>query len=122
MSAKRLVVPQRGRIYLAPLGDESDTNVENKFWLCVSNNERNPRLEEFIAVRLTTTRRPRLPTWVALRSQDKPWAGSVACDDIGPIYRDQVIKDAGALSSATMRRVETALLIVLGIDATRLAP
>lgn len=120
MSAKRLVVPQRGRVYLAPLGDESD--AENKFWLCVSNNERSPRLEEFIAVRLTTTRKPRLPTWVALGAQDKPWIGGVACDDIGPIYRDQVIKDAGALSSATMRRVESALLIVLGIDATRLAP
>lgn len=116
MSARRRpVVPQRGRVYLAPLGDESDAG--NKFWLCVSNNERNPRLEEFIAVRLTTTRRPRLPTWVALGPQDKPWTGGVACDDIGPIYRDQVIKDVGALSSVTMRRVEKALLLVLGIDA-----
>lgn len=120
MSARRLVVPQRGRVYLAPLGAESD--AENKFWLCVSNNERNPRLDEFIAVRLTTTRKSRLPTWVALGSQDTPWAGSVACDDIGPIYRDQVIKDAGALSTATMRRVENALLIVLGMDAARLTP
>lgn len=120
MIARRLVVPQRGRVYLAPLGDESD--AESKFWLCVSNNERNPRLDEFIAVRLTTTRRPRLPTWVALGPQDKPWTGSVACDDIGPIFRNQVIKDAGALSSATMRRVERALLIVLGIDVSRLSP
>lgn len=120
MSAKRRVVPQRGRVYLAPLGDESD--AENKFWLCVSNNERNPRLEEFIAVRITTTRKPRLPTWVALGPQDKPWAGSIACDDTGPIFRDQVIKDAGAISAVTMRRVERALLVVLGIDVTRLTP
>ena len=118
MSAGRLVVPQRGRIYLAPLGEESD--AENKFWLCVSNNERNPRLEEFIAVRLTSTHRPQLPTWVALGPQDKPWTGGIACDDIGPIFRDQVVKDAGAVSAATMRRVERALLIVLGIDAARL--
>jgi mRNA interferase MazF len=117
VSARRLVVPQRGRVYLAPLGPASD--AENKFWLCVSNNERNPRLDEFIAVRLTTTRRPRLPTWVSLAAQDQPWTGSVACDDLGPIYRDQVIKDAGALSNATMRRVDRALLIVLGIDAAR---
>lgn len=121
MSARRRIVPQRGRVYLAPLGDESDTdNVENKFWLCVSNNQRNPRLDEFIAVRLTTTRKPRLPTWVVLGPQDKPWTGSVACDDIGPIYRDQVVKDAGALSNATMRRVERALLTVLAIDPARL--
>ncbi len=32
--------------------------------LCVSNNVRNPRLDEDIAVRLTTTRRPRLLTCV----------------------------------------------------------
>lgn len=120
MSARRLVVPQRGRVYLAPLGDESD--AENKFWLCVSNNARNPRLDEFIAVRVTTTRRPRLATWVPLGAADRPWVGGVMCDDIGPIYRDQVIKDAGALSDATMRRVETALLIVLGIDPERLTP
>jgi len=119
LSARRLVVPQRGRVYLAPLGDESD--AENKFWLCVSNNERNPRLDEFIAVRLSTTRRPRLPTWVALGPQDRPWTGGVACDDIGPIFRDQVIKDAGAVSAVTMRGVERALLVVLGIDAARLA-
>jgi hypothetical protein len=37
-------------------------------------------------------------------------------------YRDQVIKDAGALSSATMRRIEKALLIVLGIDTDRITP
>lgn len=120
MSSRRLVVPQYGRVYLAPLGDEAD--AETKFWLCVSNNQRNPRLDEFIAVRLTTTRRPRLPTWVALGAQDKPWTGSVACDDIGPIFRDQVIKDAGAVSPATMRRVERALLIVLGIEPARLTP
>lgn len=120
MSARRPIVPQRGRVYLAPLGDESD--AETKFWLCVSNNERNPRLDEFIAVRLTSTRRPRLPTWVALGVQDAPWTGSVACDDIGPIYRDQVIKDAGAISNATIRRVERALLIVLGINTGRTAP
>ena len=117
MRVRGLVVPQRGRIYLAPLGEETD--AESKFWLCVSNNERNPRLDEFIAVRVTTTRRPRLQTWVPLGPQDKPWTGSIACDDIGPIFRDQVSKDAGAVSRLTMRAVEKALLIVLGTDPDR---
>jgi mRNA interferase MazF len=107
----------RGRIYLAPLG-EAD-GAENKYWLCVSNNLRNPLLDEFIAVRMTSTRRPQLATWVSLGRQDKPWV-SVACDDLGPIWKDQVIKDAGALSAAAMRRVEQALLLVLGIDVARL--
>lgn len=116
MSAKTPAIT-RGRIYLAPLGDEAD--AENKFWLCVSNNTRNPRLDEFLAVRMTSTRRPKLSTWVALGPEDKPWV-AVACDDLGPIWRDQVIKDAGALTVVAMRRVERALLVVLGIDLARL--
>ncbi len=116
MSAKPSPIT-RGRIYLAPLSGEDD--AENKFWLCVSNNVRNPRLNEFIAVRMTSTRKPQLPTWVSLGPQDTPWV-SVACDDLGPIWKDQVIKDAGTLSSAGMRKVEQALLRVLGIDTSRL--
>lgn len=107
----------RGRIYLAPLGGVAD--AENTFWLCVSNNSRNPRLDEFIAVRMTSTRRPQLATWVSLGPEDKPWV-SVACDDLGPIWKDQVIKDAGALTAPAMRKVERALLLVLGIDVGRL--
>jgi mRNA interferase MazF len=111
-----LAAVTRGRIYLAPINGAQD--AESKFWLCVSNNARNPRLDEFIAVRMTSTRKPQLPTWVSLGPQDKPWV-SVACDDLGPIWRDQVIKDAGALSAPAMRKVERALLLVLGIDLSR---
>jgi mRNA interferase MazF len=107
--------PLRGRVYLAPLAEDS---TDNKFWLCVSNNERNRVLKEFVAVRLTTTPR-HLPTWVELTPADH-FAGSVNCDDIGPIYRDQVIRDAVALSAVTMRRVDAALIKVMGIDITRL--
>jgi len=111
----RVPLVSRGRIYLAPTNGEDD--AETKFWLCVSNNDRNPRLEEFIAVRMTSTRR-HLASWVRLGERDRPWV-SVACDDIGPIYQDQVIKDAGALSVPAMRDVERALLVVLGIDPAR---
>lgn len=85
----------------------------------MSNNSRNPRLDEFIAVRMTSARKPALPTWVTLGPQDRPWVG-VGCDDIGPVWRDQVVKDAGALSAVGMRKVERALLVVLGIDLARL--
>jgi len=53
-----------------------------------------------------------------LGPQDTPWV-SVACDDLGPIWKDQVVKDAGALSSAGMRKVERALRRVLDIDTSR---
>jgi mRNA-degrading endonuclease toxin of MazEF toxin-antitoxin module len=96
-------------VYLAPLDDD-----QNKFWLCVSNNQRNGLLGEFVAVRLTSRVRV-LPTWVQLNPTLDGFTGYVNCDDIGPIYRDQVISDAGALSAGTMRKVERALMIVLGL-------
>lgn len=114
--APESLIPLRGRVYLAPLAEDSP---DNKFWLCVSNNERNRVLEEFVAVRLTTTRRD-LPTWVKLTPLDG-FSGSVNCDDIGPILRSDVIRDAGVLSAPTMRRVDAALIRVLGIDVSRLA-
>ncbi len=116
MSGRPTIIT-RGRIYLAALG--TDEAADNEYWLCVSNNVRNPRLDEFIAVRMTTTRKPQLATWVALTAQDKPWV-SVACDDLGPMWRDQVIKDADALSVRAMRKVHQALLRVLGIELLQL--
>jgi len=103
-------MPQRGRVYVAPLDQVGD-----KLWLCVSNNTRNSRLDEFIAVRLTTTRKPVMPSIVPLSAADQPLVGSVVCDDVGPIYLDQVTRDAGALSAVTLRRVDTALKYVLSL-------
>lgn len=111
MPSKRKIVPQRGRVYLAPLGEAGD-----KYWLCVSNNVRNSKLDEFLAVRLTTSPKPSLPTIVELRERDAPFVGRVLCDDLGPIYLDQVVKDAGALSAATMREVERGLKVALALD------
>jgi mRNA interferase MazF len=105
------VVPQRGGVYVAPLGGAGE-----KLWVCVSNNVRNPKLEEFIAARLTTSRKPPLPSMVALSSADAPLVGTVNCDDLGPIYLDQVTRSAGALTPATMRRVNTALRYVLALQ------
>ncbi len=70
-------------------------------------------------MRMTSTRKPQMPSWVTLGPQDRPWV-SVACDEIGPVWRDQVVKDAGALSAVGMRKVERALLVVLAVDLARL--
>ena len=56
-----------------------------------------------------------MPSIVPLSPADQPLVGSVVCDDVGPIYLDQVTRDAGALSVATLRRVETALKYVLSL-------
>lgn len=72
----------------------------------MSNNTRNRQLGEFIAIRLTTAPKPHLPSVVELLPADRPFTGRIVCDDLGPIYPDDVEEDSGALSPATVRRVD----------------
>ncbi|MCY0924408.1 type II toxin-antitoxin system PemK/MazF family toxin [Streptomyces sp. H27-G5] len=101
------IIPVRGRIYRADVG------YGLKPWLVVSNNARNRVLDESLVVRITTTRRE-LPGWVQLGPND-PLVGYVNCDDLGPLYRDQITEDLGALSNAAMVKVGQALRHVLAI-------
>jgi mRNA interferase MazF len=39
----------------------------------------------------------------------------VLCDDIAAVYRDELTRDAGALSPSTMRRVDQALRVALAL-------
>jgi mRNA-degrading endonuclease toxin of MazEF toxin-antitoxin module len=104
-------VISRGRIYGAVLSER----VGEKYYLAVSNNPRNKVLPSFLAVRLTTTAKPRLDTIVQLAQEDGPWCGSVLADDIIEIYRDEVTRELGALPLATMRRVDDALRAALAL-------
>jgi mRNA interferase MazF len=100
----------RGRIYGAELGD-----LPEKYYLAVSNNQRNARLGTFLAVRLTTTRKPPLPSIVQLGEVDAPWTGAISADDIDKIYVDEVTRDYGALPPKTLRRVDEALRAALAL-------
>jgi len=71
----------------------------------VSNNRRNERLPQVLAVRLTTSPKPQIPSVVEL-GPPEPFTGRVLCDDIEVLYPDEVIRDAGALSRGGMARVE----------------
>lgn len=82
--------------------------------LVVSNNQRNAALSDVLVARITSTPRPALPTIVTLEAGDTP-DGSVLCDDIFPAYRDELWRHLGALQPGTMRRVDQALRIALGI-------
>jgi len=102
--------PSRGQVYWADVG-----SVGRKPWLVVSNNRRNHNLDSFLAVRITTTSRfAGMPTVVAL-GRDDPVEGFVMCDDLLPIYRDEIIESAGALAAATMKAVNDALRAALAI-------
>jgi mRNA interferase MazF len=102
----------RGRIYRAHLAHSG----EDKFFLVVSNNRRNRAFEQVLAARLTTTPpRAERPALVPL-GHGEVMTGWVSCDDLETLYDDEVRADAGAITAATMRRVEAGLRAALGLD------
>ena len=97
----------RGQVFRVDLGHGA------KPWVIVSNIQRDRNLQTAIAARITTTRKnAELPTIVEL-SNDDPLVGFVLCDDLVPLYRDELNHLAGALSVNTMMRVSNALRIAL---------
>jgi mRNA interferase MazF len=95
----------RGRVYRARLAHIG----EDKFFLVVSNNRRNRAFEQVLAARLTTTPpKTKRPALVPL-GPGEIFTGWVSCDDIETLYEDEVRADLGAVTAATMRRVEAGL-------------
>lgn len=105
----RTASPVRGQIYRADIGFGA------KPWLVVSNNRRNAALGDWLAVRVTTTtKHANLPTWIALAPAD-PIVGWIVCDDLQQLARDELTERLGALTPATMARVNTGLRVALAI-------
>jgi mRNA interferase MazF len=98
-------------VYAARLGHLG----ADKYFLVVSNNRRNRQLEQVLAVRLTTTAKPDLPSIVRLEAPEV-FTGYVVCDDIVEIYPDEVRRDLGAVSPPAMAAVGRALAAALGLD------
>jgi mRNA interferase MazF len=105
------ISPVRGRVYMADLGNDKG----EKPYLVISNNARNAKLGDCLAVRLTTTlNKPDIPSIVRLEHHE-PLAGLVLCDDIVNLYKDELKRDVGALSAGTMSRVRNALMYALAL-------
>lgn len=100
----------RGHVYLVDLGLQDGP----KPMLVVSNNTRNSQLPEMLAVRITTTPKPAMPSIVEI-PPGEPQVGRLLCDRITVIYEDEVRKDIGALSPSTMKAVEAGLGHALGM-------
>lgn len=104
--------PARGQVYWAVV----DETVGRKPYLVVSNNIRNQKLASCLAVRLTSSAKPRLETIVELGPADRPLVGRVMCDDILLLFPDEDgFEPAGALSPATMARVDRGLRVALAL-------
>ena len=100
----------RGRVYAAvipPLETE-------KYFLVVSNNQRNAALPQALGVRLTTSAKPQLASIIELSSQE-PFTGRALCDDIVELYEDEVRRDLGAMSPQAMLAIGLGLRSALGI-------
>jgi mRNA interferase MazF len=108
------VTPLRGQVYRCDIG------YGPKPWLIVSNNPRNRRTADVLAIRLTTTAR-RLPTWVPLSPND-PLSGYANADNIETLGKDELGDYLGTLSIPTMRLVNGALAVALALPPIRAQP
>ena len=100
----------RGQVVRANIGLN-----EPKLFVVVSNNRRNQNLQQVLAVRLTTTKKPRIPSIVEL-VHPEAFVGCAVCDDIVELYQDEVIGSIGALSPRAMREINTGLAAALGMS------
>lgn len=99
----------RGNVYWADIGHGE------KPWLVVSHNARNNALGSALVARMTTTPKPPLDSIVVLDQADKPFAGSVLCDDIETLYGDDQVRHGGALLPATIMRIDKALRVAFAL-------
>jgi mRNA interferase MazF len=99
----------RGQVVRADLG-----LGEPKLFVVVSNNRRNRQLPQVLAARLTTSRKPDIPSVVQV-AHPEAFNGFVVCDDIVEVYQDEVVSVAGALSPPAIRAVNSGLAAALGL-------
>ncbi|MDJ0356261.1 type II toxin-antitoxin system PemK/MazF family toxin [Paenarthrobacter sp. PH39-S1] len=108
---KRPTLPlRRGVIYAATLSEE----VGEKYWLVVSNNQRNQAFGNALAIRITTTVRSDRPSRVALPPENavNGWA---LCDEVTTLYDDEPVAELSGVSMAAMANVNVGLMAALGI-------
>ena len=102
----------RGRIYRA----RPDGFAQDKFFLVVSNSNRNRHLDSVLVVRFTTSPKPALPSIVEVPASEVLPGGRLVCDDIYELFEDEVKEDVGALSPQTMAAVGRGLRAALGLE------
>ena len=100
----------RGRVYAAKLSNIKD----EKYFVVVSNNQRNAHLPQVLAVRLTTSPKPSIPSIVEI-GKGEVFLGRAVCDDIVELYEDEIQRDLGALSPSAMSAVGNGLKAALAL-------
>lgn len=102
----------RGGVYAATIPPME----EEKYYVVVSNNVRNKQLPNVLVARVTSSKKPDLPSIVSLPDGECVY-GNVLCDDISEMWPDEdVRKQVGALSPPAMAKVNSALAVALGLN------
>ena len=103
--------PLRGQVFHVALD-----GIGPHYWLVVSNNQRNTHFEDVVTVMLTTTP-PRFEraSYVPLDKARDGFEGWVKCDDLGPLFKDELGQVKGSLSRATMRLIDAGLAQALAL-------
>lgn len=91
-----------------------DEGIGRKPYMVVSNNRRNSAMDSILVARVTTSRKPDLPSVVELDASD-PIVGRVLCDEVMLLWTDEIVEDGGALTPRTMERVGDGLRHALAI-------
>ena len=100
----------RGQVYFASLpGVDGE-----KPYLIVSNNARNAALGTALAARITTSSKAHVRTAVAIPAGEC-CVGYVLCDDIEPLYPEDVRRLVGGLSMPVMLDVGRALKVAFAL-------
>ncbi|MBA3529280.1 MAG: type II toxin-antitoxin system PemK/MazF family toxin [Propionibacteriaceae bacterium] len=100
----------RGQVVRAHFGNLD----EPKLFVVVSNNVRNRVLGSVLAARLTTTRKPVIPSIVEIPAQEGVH-GRLVCDDIEVLYQEDVIEVLTGLTPKTMEAVDRGVAAALGL-------
>ncbi len=100
----------RGRVYSALI----PALKSEKYFIIVSNNRRNNALGSALAVRLTTSPKPFMPSIVEMPAGEVV-TGRAVCDDIYELFADEIRQDLGGLTSKTMAEISNGLRSALNL-------
>lgn len=105
-------VPLRGTVWWFTL----DPGDAPKPVVVVSSDGRNRSTFPMVhVVRITTRPRQPLATVVPLGPDDAPLIGNALADELEAVRRDELVGQAGRLSTGTMRRLDDALRRVFAL-------
>lgn len=106
-----MTTARRGQVYSVDVGGQAGRH----FYVVVSNDTRNRLLDTVLGAMITSTDKSHVPSCVEL-SDDDPVRGWVNTDMLDSLWDEEVSgRPRGALSNATMAKVDGALKIALSL-------